>query len=201
MISRLSLSDPNEAKRQAAIDFVKGMIDAVANWPTRVIIGSMQGRAESAVEIPDYRKRLVDSLQVLTQYAHDHRLDLLIEPLNRYETNLINNVDDGLQLLQQVELPNLRLLCDIFHMNIEEASIGKALVDANEKVGHVHFADSNRWAVGFGHVAYAPIIDALRSINYQGYLSAEVFSRPDAETAARQTWLAFQSLVGKQSVT
>jgi sugar phosphate isomerase/epimerase len=192
----LTLSNADEHERQKAIDFVKSIIEAVAPWQPPVIIGSMQGRASSADEIGDCRKRLASSLLELTEYAKQFEISVLIEPLNRYETNLLNTVEDGLNLIQAVGTDNLKLLCDIFHMNIEEAAISTALLAAGNKLGHVHFADSNRSAVGFGHINYAPIIAALSDMGYSGYLSAEVFAKPDPETAAKQTHLAFQSLCG-----
>ena len=81
-------------------------------------------------------------------------------------------------------------------MNIEEPDIGQALRDAGSKVGHVHFADSNRQAVGFGHTEMSSVMKALGEIGYKGYLSAEIFPLPDPETAARQTIEAFRQLAG-----
>ncbi len=72
-------------------------------------------------------------------------------------------------------------------MNIEEVSIGQALIAAGPAVGHVHFVDSNRRAAGMGHIEYEPIIEALRSINYRGYLSAEALPLPTSLAAAQQT--------------
>lgn len=196
VVSKLTLSGTDENERTKGIAFVKSIIESVAAWQPAVIIGSMQGRANSADEIADTRKRLAESLNGLAEYGSQFNVPLLIEPLNRYETNLLNTVEDGLKLLQACGHNNLKLLCDVFHMNIEEASIAKSLLAAGDKLGHVHFADSNRWAVGFGHLDYTPIIAALNEMKYSGYLSAEVFAKPDAEAAAKQTHLAFQSLCG-----
>jgi sugar phosphate isomerase/epimerase len=80
-------------------------------------------------------------------------------------------------------------------MNIEETDLAAALRKAGRHVGHVHFADSNRQAMGFGHTSVAPIITALREIGYTGYLSAEILPLPDPETAARQTISAIRSLL------
>ena len=77
-------------------------------------------------------------------------------------------------------------------MNIEESDIAGALLTAGSQVGHVHFADSNRRAAGFGHTDFAPIAAALRDIGYDGYVSAEVLPWPDAERAAEQTMAAFR---------
>ena len=79
-------------------------------------------------------------------------------------------------------------------MNIEEIDLGEAIRAAGSKVGHVHFADSNRQAIGFGHTEMSSVITALQETNYDGYLSAEIFPLPDPEAAAAQTIKAFQEL-------
>ena len=91
----------------------------------------------------------------------------------------------------------MKLLCDLFHMNIEEADLAAALRRAGPLVGHVHFADSNRRAIGFGHTDLAPIIAALRDIGYAGYLSAEILPLPDSDAAAAQTIASFRALTGR----
>jgi sugar phosphate isomerase/epimerase len=112
--------------------------------------------------------------------------------LNRYETNLFNRLSEAAGFLQNINASNVKVLADLFHMNIEESSVPDALRGAGRVIGHVHFADSNRQAVGFGHTSMGPIIEALRQIGYQGYLSAEIFPLPDSETAARRTIEAFR---------
>ena len=118
---------------------------------------------------------------------------MLFEPLNRYETNLFNRVGDTVQFLQT--LGNVKVLADLFHMNIEEASIAEALRAGGPFIGHVHFADSNRKAIGFGHTEMKPILKALREMADAGFLSAEIFPLPDSDTAARQTIEAYRQLL------
>jgi sugar phosphate isomerase/epimerase len=115
--------------------------------------------------------------------------------LNRYETDQANTIEQGLELIRG--LGNVRLLADWFHMNIEEADIAASIIQGGDRIGHVHFADTNRMAVGFGHLNVPPIVQALRQIGYAGYLSAEVFSKPDALTAAEQTMQAFHEVLAE----
>ena len=121
-------------------------------------------------------------------------MPLLLEPLNRYESNLLNTLAQAGHLLDSLRTRNVRLLADWFHMNIEESSLPDAIRGAKGLIGHVHFADSNRLAVGCGHTDAAAAVAALREIGYQGYLSAEIFPRPDSEDAARRTMEAYRSL-------
>jgi sugar phosphate isomerase/epimerase len=90
----------------------------------------------------------------------------------------------------------VKLLCDLFHMNLEEVSLAEALRNAGQHVGHVHFADSNRRAVGFGHTDLAPVVQALREIGYAGAVSAEILPLPDSDAAAAQTMQAYRRFFG-----
>jgi sugar phosphate isomerase/epimerase len=195
---KLRLTDPDPATRRRAIDFIGALIDLAGSFGASAIVGSMQGRSEGAVSRVQALEWLREALEQLGPRAHRHGAPLLFEPLNRYETNLITGVADGLALLESLRTRNVKLLCDLFHMNIEESSIADALRSAGATVGHVHFADTNRRAVGFGHLDIAPIIHALESIGYTAYLSAEILPLPDAATAARQTIRAFKSAVRRE---
>ena len=97
-----------------------------------------------------------------------------------------------MKLIRSLKATNVKLLSDLFHMNIEEPDIGTALRAAGSLVGHVHFADSNRQAVGLGHTDFAPIAEALSGIAFNGYASAEVFPLPDGDTAAKRTIASFR---------
>ena len=112
---------------------------------------------------------------------------LLYEPLNRYETDLFTRQADAAAFLRQRGVGGVQLLCDLFHMNIEEADLAAALVSCRGHVGHVHWADSNRQAMGLGHTDVRPIVAALRTIGYHGFLSAEVLPLPTPLEAARHT--------------
>jgi sugar phosphate isomerase/epimerase len=121
----------------------------------------------------------------------------LIEPLNRYESNLLNRIGDTATWLRSLRTTNVRILADLFHMNIEEPDLALAFQQAGPLVGHVHFADSNRRAIGFGHTAVAPVVAALRALNYEGYLSAEILPFPDSNAAAAQTIAAFRQATAR----
>ncbi len=183
----LSLTDPDAAKRVAAIDFVKQMIDFGGPFGAPAIIGSMQGKWGGDISQEVALDLLGDALEELGPYAERYSIPLVYEPLNRYETNLIKTVAGGVSYLQSLETTNVRLLADLFHMNIEETNLADALRIGAGWIGHVHFVDSNRQAAGFGHMDFAPIAAALRETGYAGYLSAEAFPIPDSETAAHQT--------------
>ena len=193
VVKKLRLTDHDVSVRSAARSFISEIIDIAGSFGAPAIIGSMQGRAEGGLSHEQHLVWLAEALDELAPRAAEHGTALLIEPLNRYETNLINSVADGVKLIGALKATNVKLLCDLFHMNLEEADIAQALSDAGPYVGHVHFADSNRRAVGFGHMSMAPIIAALRRIGYEGYLSAEVLPLPNSDEAARQTITSYRA--------
>lgn len=194
VVHQLRLTDPDASIRRRAVGFVGEMIDLAARFRAPVIVGSMQGRVEGGVTREQALAWLREGLETLLPRATAAGLPVLLEPLNRYETNLVITVADGLALIETLPGGGLRLLCDLFHMNIEEADMAAALRQAGARVGHVHFADSNRRAAGLGHTDFQPVAGALRAIGYEGFVSAEVLPLPDPETAARTTIQRFNEL-------
>ena len=193
---KLTLTSPDPDIHAKAMAFVEEMIEFAAGFGAPVIIGSMQGRAEGAATRETALGYLSQALLNLGLFAASFNVPLLYEPLNRYETNLVNTLADGVALLKGLATTNVKLLADLYHMNIEEADLAAALRAAGPHVGHVHFADSNRRAAGMGHTDFAPVVAALRDIGYPGYLSAEVLPLPSTEDAARQTIDSFRRYVG-----
>jgi sugar phosphate isomerase/epimerase len=189
---RLTLADGDTARRQKAVDFVRSIIDVAGPLGASTIIGSMQGRSDEHVSREAALDYLRQALETLGNHAAQYNVPLFYEPLNRYETNQVNTVAAGVRLLKSLSTENVRLLCDLFHMNIEEVSTSEALLAGGKHVGHIHFVDSNRRPVGDGQMQYASIIRALRAIEYDGYLSAEAFPYPTPEAAAEQTMNAFR---------
>jgi sugar phosphate isomerase/epimerase len=183
----LHLCHPDAAERARAREFIAAIIDSAGEFGAPAIIGSMQGRTTAAVPRDTALDLLADALDELGRRAARHAQPLLYEPLNRYETDLFNQQAVAAEWLTGRGLADVKLLCDLFHMNIEEADMGATLEAVGHRIGHVHWADSNRQAVGFGHSDMAPVVAALGRIGYAGYLSAEVFPVPSAAAAARQT--------------
>lgn len=183
---RLSLIDQDDDTRTKAQDYIRGIIDFAGEFGASAIIGSMQGKVEGSVTREQALEWLAEALVALGDRAKHYQTKLIYEPLNRYETNLFNDQALAARWLDQINAPDVVLLCDLFHMNIEEPDMAEALRQCGERVGHIHFVDSNRRAPGMGHIDYAPIIQALQDINYSGYLSAEALPLPDSDTAATQ---------------
>ncbi len=194
VMHRWTLTHADAEVRHKAREFIRATIDTAAAFGAPAIIGSMQGRWEGEVSRDQALAWLAEALDDLGEYAASHGRTLLYEPLNRFETNLFNRQADAAEWIRSLRTIHVRLLCDIFHMNIEEADLAAALIGAGDLVGHVHFADSNRRAIGFGHTDIRPIAAALRQIDYHGYLSAEILPLPSPIEAARRTIESFRML-------
>lgn len=189
---RFSLTSPDPVIREKAKTFIAEMITRAAALKAPVIIGSMQGRFDGEVSRDDALDWLAEGLKELSVKATTSGTFLLYEFLNRYETNLLNRLEDAVEFLYSNGLDEVKVLADLYHMNIEETSLPHAIEIAGDWLGHVHFADSNRRAVGWGHTSIPPIIETLQKINYSGYLSAEILPWPNPQAAAEQTIKAFR---------
>lgn len=189
---KLHLCLTDAAARSRARTFIRSIIDLAGPLNAPAIIGSMQGRHGDGVDAATARGYLSDALEDLGEHAKQYQVPLLFEPLNRYETNMVNTVEGGVDLLRSLSTRNVRLLADLFHMNIEEVNIAAAIRSGKDQIGHLHFVDSNRRPAGLGHLDYPPIVTALREIDYNGFASVEAFPYPDPDAAARQTIQAFQ---------
>ena len=188
VLHQWTLTSPEEKVRTNARDFIARMIEAGAPFGAPAIIGSLQGRHSEAVDQAKAHAYLEEALIYLSQKAKSVGTVLLFEPLNRYESNLIRTVEEGMVLISKLgQSGSLKLLCDLFHMNIEETNIAEALRKCGAMVGHVHLADSNRKPAGLGHTDFQPIAAALKDIAYQGFISAEALPLPDSSKAAKHT--------------
>lgn len=192
VIHGLTLTDPNPDIREKAVTFITDMVAFGAIFGAPAIIGSMQGNVVAGVERQKALEWLAEGLSSLAKHAETKGVQLIYEPLNRYETNIINSLEDAAQFISSLDRGNIRLLADLFHMNIEEVSLPESIRKFGNLIGHVHFADSNRRPVGMGHTSMNDISLALKDINYYGYLSAEAFPWPAPDEAAKQTMLAFK---------
>jgi sugar phosphate isomerase/epimerase len=183
----LSFTDPDKAIRRAAIDRIKRHAPAAARFKAIIIIGLIRGIVKPGVKEGQAMSWLIAALRECSAAAREYGVRLALEPINRYETTLINNTAQGLDLIKQVEADNFGLLLDTFHMNIEEPVIEDSIRICSQHIFHFHVADSNRWYPGAGHLDFKFILNALTAAGYQGYISGEFLPRPDPVTAARQS--------------
>lgn len=181
----LTFTERNPVERARVIKVFEGLIDLAADFGGMVNVGrvrgSLNGEPRETVEA-----RFVAVAQSLCDYAAPQGVTLVLEPVNRYEIDFINSVEEGVALLEKVARANMRLMPDVFHMNIEDVSMGGELARHIEHIRYIHLADSNRLAPGRGHTDFDDLFRHLSRANYDGWVSVEILPKPDPDTAARQ---------------
>jgi sugar phosphate isomerase/epimerase len=181
----LTLLHPDAAAAAEAERRLHDLIRLAATLGAPVVtVGSFRGRLSAGNG--DGRGRLAALLREAGTAAAESDVRLVIEPLNRYETDLINNTAQGLRFLDEVAHPAVGLLLDTYHMNIEESSWVAPLQSAMAagRLWHLHLGDNNRLPPGRGMIDFQAIVNTLRTLGYTGYLSAELLALPDPDTAA-----------------
>ena len=168
----LSLSSPDEIVRGKAVSRVMAHAKLAQYLGAVVIVGLLRGKNGDLSLLYNSLKECVQTYPAV-RFA--------MEPLNRYESALINTVSEALCLLDRVGADNLGLLFDTFHANIEERCVREAVELCGDRLFHVHLADTNRWIPGFGHFPFVELWQALAKIGYQGVLVLECFPKPNPE--------------------
>lgn len=116
---------------------------------------------------------LIQELRQIAPTAEETGTMVILEPLNRYESRFLQQLEQAADICRAVDSPGVKLLADFFHMNIEEIDMGQAIVKAGEHIGYVHLADSNRYQPGAGHLDFRPGLAALKQIGYDGFMTLE----------------------------
>ncbi len=177
---RLSMTLDEAAVRQATIERLKKQVDLAKIFSAKVILGLIRGN------LGDDKSRRFKYFETglceLCDYAHPKGVTLLIEPLNRYESDFLHCGDEVLALIRKLSFEGLRILLDSFHMNIEEKDPAQTISSVGDYLAHVHLADSNRQYPGQGHIDFRKLIAALGEIGYSAYLSGEMLNDPDVKT-------------------
>lgn len=188
-----SLTDADPLRMGKLFEIFWGLIDIASSYGKKINLGRVRGNLDEKSRDRSL-KVFAESIQKICRYAASRGVDLLLEPVNRYELNFVNNLEDGHRLLTSLEIPNLRLMADVFHMNIEDASITGQLEKYFEWINYLHFADSNRLAPGWGHTDFKSIISLLSEKNYDGWISFEMLPEPNPRDAARQAIQYLESI-------
>lgn len=180
----LFLGDRKKEIREEIIVRMKEIIAYAAEVNGMVSLGLVRGSLKGDDTWEAFSGRFADSIERLLPFADSHGVELVIEPINRYEINTLNSSEEAFRFLENTGLP-VYLMLDTFHMNIEDRSIGESLRLCGDKIHHVHFLDSNRLAPGMGHLDMEGIYRTLEEIGYRGFLCLEALAKPDGETCAR----------------
>ena len=182
----LSLTSDDPEIRDSAIERIVSHIALAERLDAIVILGLIRGITPEGQTHDQSMAYLVHAIRRCAAAAVGTSVRFALEPMNRYETDLIHSAAEGLELVEKVGADNFGLLLDTFHMNIEEPDILESIRTCNDRIFHFHVADSNRWHPGAGHLDFASILEELSRAGYQGFVSGEFMPLPDADTAAER---------------
>ena len=181
-----NLCAKDEGQRARTVDFMKNVVTMSKELGGEIatIVPVTVGKlvAESPPEIE--WKWLVEGLKEVYAHSEKEGIKLAIEPLNRFETYLINRGDQAIALAEQVG-PNCGVCLDVFHMNMEESNLYEPFKKIGSKVHNVHLADNNRFAPGMGQLDFNKIMETIKSIGYKGCVSLEFMPTIDRSSVKR----------------
>ena len=204
LISDRFIGDFDADRRREAIEHMKHLLSGIAELGgTGAVTPAAFGLASKRLppfEVPrtedEDRRVLLDALQELGEHADERETFVLLEPLNRYEDHMLNRVDEAVGLCDAVGRPSIKVMGDLFHMNIEEDDLGETIRRAEGYLAHVHLADSNRLQPGSGHTDFAGAFGALRDSGFDGYMAMECGIRGDAEEVLPEVVGRLRSWIG-----
>ncbi len=182
----LMFTDEDRERREALYSDFTRFIDLASDFGGLVNVGRVRGSIGNR-DKKTAEDLFLDGMNRVLDYAEKKGVTIILEPVNRYEIDYINNVDEGARLVKKVGRKNFLLMPDVFHMNIEDADIGKALIRNAEVVRYVHLADSNRHGCGDGHLNFDEVFSALEKIGFDSWCTVECLPVPDAYTAAERS--------------
>ena len=179
-----NLAAKNAAHREATVDYMKSVVTLAKELDGRIVtvVPATVGKVIADGTPEQEWQWLVEGLKEVYTHSEKAGIRLAIEPLNRFETYLINRGDQALALADAVG-PNCGICLDLFHMNIEEADIHAAFHKAKGRIHDIHIADNNRFAPGMGTLDFPAIVETIRATGYDDALTLEFVATVDRTPA------------------
>lgn len=182
------LTHEDPAIHRQCFDYLEALMDFAEVWETDFIAGPMYSAVGKARLVsPDQKKRewelAVTNLRKVCQKAADKGLELAIEPLNRFESDLINTTGQAKKLIKDIDHPAAKIMVDGFHMSIEEKSLEEAIRTAGDDLIHVQTSENYRGTPGTGQTNWASFRRGLEAVDYSGVVSIESFTSDNQELA------------------
>ncbi|MBO1264309.1 sugar phosphate isomerase/epimerase [Proteiniclasticum sp. SCR006] len=184
---KLSYTDPDAEIRKEAIRRTKEIIDFAGFLGSDINIGRIRGQYNKVLSRKETWDLAVAAFKEISIYAQEKKVRIALETVTIMQTNFINTLEEGLQMVKDVDEENFRLMMDIFHLNLEEKDIYDAIRAYKDYNIHVHLADNNRRYPGHCGLDFEKIIRTFRECGYDGTYSTEIFQIPDQEVAARES--------------
>lgn len=192
MPKHVNAISPEKEEREAALTFIKRLIDIAGELEAKVVGGVNYAGSGYHTGKPRTQQEIewdVEYLRAACEYASQYGVTIALEAVKRFETHFLNTADQALELIELAGMPNLKVHLDTFHMNIEEADIPGAIEQCGDKLAYMHLVDSNRGAPGMGHIPWTEVFRALKKINYSGVGCVETFNPQTLDETGPLTYL------------
>ncbi len=183
----LSLLTSDESIAQIAWRRLQEVIDFASVFKTKVNIGALRGKIPCGWTKEEAERKLLGYCRMAAAYAKPKGVEILLEPMAYILTDIVNSTNEAIHFIKKVNRDNWGLELDLFHMNLEDRSLGGSFRRAKPHLRHVHVCDSNRKPPGHGNLPFRSLIAALKAIQYRGFLSIECFQFPDEDTSLRES--------------
>lgn len=182
------LTHPDPAVRASGRAYITDCLDIAAGLDAGFFAGPMYSEVGKARQLPEDERRrewdlAVSELRQVSFAAADRGLAIALEPINRFETDLVNTTADSLRMIRDIDHPAAKVMIDTFHMTIEEADIGAAIRAAGKDLIHVQVSENHRGVTGTGLTPWTSFRDALREIDYSGSIVIESFTPDNRDLA------------------
>ncbi len=180
------LASESASVRRAGMDYAIKILDIIHFMDGKIFGGINYSAWPAAfpshlIDKRPYLERSIACIREISKVAEDYGITYCLEIVNRFEHFLLNTAEEGVAYVDAVDSPNVKLLLDAFHMNIEEDSVGAAITSVGNRLGHFHIGETNRKTPGQGHMPWDEMAQALKKINYQGRVVMEPFVKPGGE--------------------
>lgn len=173
-------------KPDAAVEFLKVVLETAKEMGAEAVSGVVYGGIGERTDLPPTEAELSNVARALEAVAkHAKSLDLLfgIEPVNRYETHLLNTGWQAVEMIERIGADNMFIHLDTYHMNIEEKGAANGILDAREHLKYIHLSESDRGTPGEGTCDWDEVFAALAAIGFKGGLAMESFINMPPELA------------------
>jgi D-psicose/D-tagatose/L-ribulose 3-epimerase len=182
------LTHDDPAVHKNCIEYINQCFDLCHAWNAKFVAGPMYSAVGKARMVSGEQRKIewdraVNNLYKVSQLAHGRGLEIALEPLNRFESDLVNTASDVMRLINDINHPAAKVLLDGFHMSIEERDIEKAILTVGDKLIHLQVSENYRGTPGTGQTPWHSLKTGLGKINYTGAVSIESFTPEIKELA------------------
>jgi D-psicose/D-tagatose/L-ribulose 3-epimerase len=180
---------PNKDYIEGGLSYIRDAIEACSELECDLFTGPLYSAVGRATQVSDEERKVqwatvVENLTKVCKWAEENGVYIALEPLNRFETDFMNICEDAVKLIKDVGSNMLKIHLDTFHMNIEEKSSAKAILDAGDLLYMLHASENDRGTPGTGQVHWEKIADSLGKIDYKRWVVIESFT-PDNKVIAK----------------